>query len=149
LPLSPSLLTAPPGTKIFPVSLRYTPPDITTPLPGTYWSFLWNLLSQPTHCIRVRIAEVVYNTSNPDAVAEKKAKYLTNILDQMAEDSAMTSSTDTLTSLSDPNEEVNAEEKRILDKVGEALARLGRVKRVGLTVKDKAAFVEAWSKRRR
>lgn len=60
----------------------------------------------------------------------------------------MTSSTDTLTSVTEQNGEVNAEEKRVLDKVGEALARLGRVKRVGLTVKDKAAFVEAWSKSR-
>ena len=148
LPFSPSLLTAPPGTRIFPVSLRYSPPDITTPVPGAYWSFLWNLLSQPTHCIRVRIAEVVYNTSKPDPITEKKDKYLTNILDQLAEDSAMTSSTDTLTSLSGQNGEVNAEEKRVLDKVGEALARLGRVKRVGLTVKDKAAFVDVWSRRR-
>ncbi|KAG0647444.1 Vacuolar sorting-associated 66 [Hyphodiscus hymeniophilus] len=149
LPFSPSLLTAPPGTKIFPVSLRYSPPDITTPVPGAYWSFLWNLLSQPTHCIRVRIAEVVYNTSTPDAAVEMKDKYLTNVLDQLAEDSAMMSSTDTLTSLSDQSGEVNTEEKRILDKVGEALARLGRVKRVGLSVKDKMTFVDAWSKRRR
>jgi 1-acyl-sn-glycerol-3-phosphate acyltransferase len=149
LPFSPSLLTTPPGTKIFPVNLRYSPPDITTPYPGAYWSFIWNLLSQPTHCIRVRIAEVVYNTSKPEVVVEKKDKYLANILDQLAEDSAMTSSTDTLTSLSDQNGEVNAEEKRILDKVGEALARLGRVKRVGLTVKDKLAFVDAWSRRRK
>jgi len=150
LPFSPSLLTTPPGTKIFPISLRYAPPDITTPVPGQYWSFIWNLLSQPTHCIRVRIAEVVYNTSRPTepSSVEKKDKFLTNILDTLAEDSAMTSSTDTLTSLGDLSD-VNAEERRILDKVGEALARLGRVKRVGLTVKDKSAFVEAWSKRKK
>jgi len=150
LPFSPSLLTTQPRTKIFPISLRYSPTDIMTPVPGQYWSFIWNLLSQPTHCIRVRIAEVVYNTSKPtDAAVEKKDKYLTNFLDTLGEDSAMTSSSDTLTSLSDQPADVNADEKRILDKVGEALARLGRVKRVGLTVKDKAAFVEAWSKRRR
>ena len=151
LPFSPSLLTSPPGTKIFPISLRYTPPDITTPVPGQYWAFVWNLLSQPTHCIRVRIAEVVYNTSKPtlESSAEKKEKYLTNILDALVDDSAMTSSTDTLTSLSDQPGDVNADEKRVLDKVGEALARLGRVKRVGLTVRDKAAFVDLWSKRRR
>lgn len=150
LPFSPSLLTTPVGTKIFPISLRYSPPDITTPVPGHYWSFIWNLLSQPTHCIKVRIAEVVYNTSKPtDHASEKKDRYLTNVLDALGEDSAMTSSTDTLTSLSDQPAEVNTEEKRVLDKVGEALARLGRVKRVGLTVKDKAAFVEAWSKKRR
>jgi hypothetical protein len=51
--------------------------------------------------------------------------------------------------LDEQNGEVNAEEKRILDKVGEALARLGRVKRVGLTVRDKSAFVDAWSRKRR
>jgi 1-acyl-sn-glycerol-3-phosphate acyltransferase len=152
LPFSPSLLTVPPKTKIFPVNLRYTPPDITTPVPGQYWSFIWNLLSQPTHCIRVRIAEVVYNTSKPtDVSAEKKDKYLTNFLDTLGDDSAMTSSTDTLTSLSDQNGDQlpNLEEQKVLDKVGEALARLGRAKRVGLTVKDKAAFVDAWSKKRR
>lgn len=150
LPFSPSLLTTPPGTKIFPISLRYTPPDVTTPVPGKYWTFIWNLLSQPTHCIRVRIAEVVYNTSRPtDAALEKKEKYLSNYLDALGEDSARTSSTDTLTSLSDQPAEVNAEEKRVLDKVGEALARLGRVKRVGLTAKDKEAFCEVWSKKRK
>lgn len=145
LPFSPSLLTTPPATKIFPISLRYTPPDVTTPVPGQYWSFIWNLLSQPTHCIRVRIAEVVYNTSKPTDHLEKREKFLINILDSLGEDSATSSSTETSGSLSD---ETNAEEKRVLDKVGEALARLGRVKRVGLTVKDKAAFVETWSKRK-
>ncbi|KAK0121601.1 hypothetical protein ONS95_009890 [Cadophora gregata] len=150
LPFSPSLLLAPPTTKIFPISLRYSPPDITTPIPRQYWAFIWNLLSQPTHCIRVRIAEVVYNTSKPtDAAAEKRDRYLTNFLDTLGEDSAMTSSTDTLISLGDQAPEVNQDERRVLDKVGEALARLGRVKRVGLTLKDKVAFVDAWSKRRR
>lgn len=161
LPFSPSLLTASPKTKIFPVNLRYFAPDITTPLPGAYWSFLWNLLSQPTHCIRVRIAEVVYNTtsSNKNVTGglkesmmltseQKKDRYLTNFLDTLGEDEGVSSSTDTLASLSS-DREITEGEKRVLDKVGEALARLGRVKRVGLTVKDKAAFVEAWSKRKR
>jgi 1-acyl-sn-glycerol-3-phosphate acyltransferase len=147
LPFSPSLLTTPPGTKIFPISMRYAPADITTPIPGAYWSFIWNLLSQPTHCIRVRIAEVVYNTSKPDVLEKKDGKkYLVNVLDQLVGDDAMMSSTETLTSLSD---DVNPEERRVLDRVGEALARLGRVKRVGLTLKDKVAFIETWSRRRR
>jgi hypothetical protein len=94
----------------------------------------------------VRIAEVVYNTSKPTELSEKREKFLTNILDSLGEDSATTSSTETLGSLSD---ETNVEEKRVLDKVGEALARLGRVKRVGLTVRDKTAFVEAWSRRKK
>ena len=37
-------------------------------------------------------------------------------------------------------------EKRVLDKVAESLARMGRVKRVGLGVKEKADFVKAWEK---
>lgn len=60
----------------------------------------------------------------------------------------MTSSSDTLTSLGDQSSELTDQEQRVLDKVGEALARLGRVKRVGLTVKDKIAFVDAWGKKR-
>ncbi|KAH8589284.1 hypothetical protein B0O99DRAFT_637273 [Bisporella sp. PMI_857] len=146
LPFSPSLLTTPPGTKIFPISLRYTSADITTPIPGQYWSFIWNLLSHPTHCIRVRIAEVVYNTSRP-ADLEKKDQFLNNILDSLDEDSPVSGSSDTLTSLNE--QDLAPEERRVLDKVGEALARLGRVKRVGLTLKDKSQFIEAWSKKKR
>lgn len=145
LPFSPSLLTTPPKTKIFPISLRYTPPDITTPLPGQYISFIWNLLSQPTHCIRVRIAEVVYNSAKAaDSMAIQKDRYMSNFLDTLGEDA---SSTDTLGSLNDVD--ATEEERKVLDKVGEALARLGRVKRVGLTLKDKLAFIEAWNKRRK
>ncbi|CAI4212930.1 unnamed protein product [Parascedosporium putredinis] len=50
-------------THIFPVSIRYTPADVTTPVPGRWISFLWNLLSQTTICIRVRIAESIHNDS--------------------------------------------------------------------------------------
>src|ERR1700760_327166 len=42
LTLSPSILSSPPRTKIFPVNLRYSPADVTTPLPGAYLSFLWD-----------------------------------------------------------------------------------------------------------
>ena len=58
------------------------------------------------------------------------------------------SSSDTLLSSEDADN-MNAAEKRVLDKVAEALARLGRVKRVGLGVKDKDEFVKAWTKQRR
>lgn len=63
LPFSPSLLTCPSMTKVFPVHLRYTAPDITTPVPDAYFDFLWNLCSKPTHYIRTRIAEPVFNLS--------------------------------------------------------------------------------------
>lgn len=38
------------------------------------------------------------------------------------------------------------EEKIFLDRVADALARLGRVKRVGLGVKEKQDFVQSWTK---
>ncbi|KAB8291541.1 hypothetical protein EYC80_006342 [Monilinia laxa] len=148
LPVSSSLLTAPSGTKIFPISLRYSPSDITTPIPGKYWPFFWNLLSKPTHCIKVRIAEVVYNTSRADGDSAKDTKYLKNHFHNPNEDTAYTSSTDDLNFKNDFSAKTTLEEQRVLDKVGEALARLGRVKRVGLTVKDKIAFVDAWNKKR-
>ncbi|KAI9813944.1 MAG: hypothetical protein M1832_006029 [Thelocarpon impressellum] len=150
LPLSPSMLAAPTGAKIFPLSLRYTPSDITTPVPGSYWTFLWDFLSRPTHCIRVRIAECVYNA--PKLLSpplSERSSYATNVLDSLhGEDSAMTSSTETLTSSLDESnaEEQTTDGRRVLDKVAEALARLGRVRRVGLGVRDKAAFVEVWSR---
>lgn len=57
------------------------------------------------------------------------------------------SSSDTLLGSEDA-ESTNAAEKRVLEKVAEALARLGRVQRVGLGVKDKGEFVKAWTKQR-
>lgn len=43
---------------------------------------------------------------------------------------------------------VTPREQAVLDEVADALARLGRVKRVGLGVREKRGFVEAWGKRR-
>lgn len=132
LPLSPSLLSAPAAANIFPVSLRYTPPDITTPVPGAYLAFLWNLLSRPTHCIRVRIAEGVTNAPDTTPVSG---------LGLDLDDGSSTSDND--------DAKLTPEEQRVLDHIGEALARLARNKRVGLTLQDKVDFIEVWSKSRR
>ncbi len=151
LPFSPSLLTAPARTKVFPVHLRYTAPDITTPIPGAFVTFFWNLCSKSTHCIRIRIAEAVYNTSQAQhsVVSGKTSSYRTNFFDSMSDDTADTaSSVETL--VGDESEgPVTKEEKTFLDKIGEALARLGRVKRVGLGVKEKQQFVNSWTRSRR
>jgi 1-acylglycerol-3-phosphate O-acyltransferase len=131
LPLSPSLLSCAADTKIFPVSMRYTPANVTTPVPGpgAWISFLWNLLSKPTHYIRVRVAEGVSNTSVAtnglsDAVTDEKARDVSG----------------------DGSEDLTLEERRLIDHVSDALARLARNKRVALTLKDKAAFVDMWTK---
>jgi hypothetical protein len=149
LPFSPSLLTVPRKTKIFPTNLRYTPADITTPIPGAYLSFLWNLCSRPTHCIRVRIADAVYNDSS--VAVEKAARantYETNFFDglEIGGGSGSLSSSDTLGS--SDGDEVSVAEKRVLERVAEDLARLGRVKRVGLGVAEKIEFLKAWTKTR-
>ncbi|EXJ83460.1 hypothetical protein A1O1_07083 [Capronia coronata CBS 617.96] len=150
LPMSPALLTVPPRTKVFPVSLRYTPPDITTPIPHAYFTFLWNLCSKPTHCIRIRIAEPVYNTSKrtPEPVVAKTSAYATNHFDTFGTDSAA-SDADTLVGSEELEGPTTNEERAFLDKVAEALARLGRVKRVGLGVKEKIAFLVMWKTSRR
>ncbi|KAI1609624.1 hypothetical protein EDD36DRAFT_76969 [Exophiala viscosa] len=150
LPMSPSLLTTPPRTKVFAVSLRYTAADVTTPIPHSYISFLWNLCSKPSHCIRIRIAEAVYNiskrTSEPPVA--KTTTYTTNYLDTLASDSAA-SDADTLVGSEDLEGPISKEERAFLDRIAEALARLGRIKRVGLGVKDKIDFIAMWTKSRK
>lgn len=131
MPFSPSILQTPADIHIFPVSIRYTPSDITTPVPGQWLRFLWTLLSRPTTCIRVRIAEGQTN----------KAATKTN-------GDSLGSGSGDLTYRGRTSTGLNGEEQKLLDWIGEALARLSRVKRVGLTLEDKAAFVKAWSGKR-
>ena len=128
LPLSPSLLSVPSGMKIFPISLHYTPADITTPIPGTQLTFLWNLCSKPTHCIRVRIANPIEGVSD---------RYVLNQVDDRA------SSSDTLLGSEDGEDLRNANSK-MLTHVATALARLGRSKQVGLGVDNKLDFLKVW-----
>lgn len=133
LPFSPSLLTVPGDVKIFPVSIRYTAPDITTPVPGAWWRFLWRLLSRPTHVMRIRIADAIYNTAS--------------MVNGTGESSGVETRNGARARGGEGNDDVSPEEQRVLDRVAETLARLGRNKRVGLTVTDKAKFVEAWKKK--
>lgn len=136
LPLSPSLLTAPSDAAIFPLSMRYTPPDVTTPVPGALGLFMWKLLSRPTHCIRVRIAEGMYNTSGTSH-------------GQRSGNEGGTSTSSSSPARTAGDDDLTPEEQKTLDRVADALARLGRAKRVGLTIQDKKNFVEAWMKTRK
>ncbi|PHH77503.1 hypothetical protein CDD80_525 [Ophiocordyceps camponoti-rufipedis] len=128
LPLSPALAQCRPDVHIFPVSIRYDLPDVTTPVPGQWLAFFWNLLSRPTTCIRVRIAEGrrmdTTNGSNGSPMASPATPQFPR-------------------RRIDPRSSISNEEKRLLDRLAESLARLSRVKRVGLTMTDKAAFVAA------
>lgn len=129
LPFSPSILQTPADVHIFPVSLRYAPPDVTTPIPSQWFRFLWNLLSRPTTCIRVRVAVGQFNTSaraNGVGDAGPSDVRLRNM------------------PVPGAPSVVSAEEQRVLDRIGEALARLSRAQRVSLTIKEKATFVKAY-----
>ncbi|KAI0001389.1 acyltransferase-like protein [Xylariaceae sp. FL0662B] len=148
LPLSPSLLSAPPDVQIFPISMRYTPADITTPVPNTHTSFLWNLLSRPTHLVRVRIAEAVKNTSAAATATASAAAVTTGLDRDVGGESTVIGGTESGSGLGSGSI-LTAEEQQVLDRIGEALARLARNKRVGLTLQDKAAFIEAWNEGRK
>lgn len=134
LPFSPSLLSANEGTRIFPISLKHSPADMTTPLPG--WmsglKFLWCLCGRVTSNIRVRIAQAEIVMAKTQPISDMKESINGGWIVAGAE------------SDEDENKMFGSEEKKLLDKVSEALARLGRVKRVGLTVEEKATFVKAW-----
>lgn len=146
LSLTPALLSASPRSKIYPVSLRYTPADIVTPLPGLLPAlhFLWTLLSSGSHCIRTRIGAAVRNPP-ADAVAEqrgatngaRKSGYESNYFDTLAARGGEGEEGVDEDGLLEP-------ERRVLDMVADSLARLGRVKWVGLGVREKARFVEVW-----
>lgn len=152
LRFAPSLDTTPAKIAIFPISLRYTPADVTTPIPETYFSTLYNLLSRPTHCIRVRIAEAIYNKPEKETLADygHLEDYHSELESEDTDEETRllsSSSSDTVTDEKSPLTEDGGErQSKLSEKGGEALARIGRSKRVNLGVKEKIAFVESWGK---
>ncbi|KAF3938320.1 hypothetical protein ABW19_dt0209296 [Dactylella cylindrospora] len=121
-----------PANLIFPISLRYVPANTTTPLPNSYGVFLWRLLGQPSHTIKVRIGEAV------------RIKDL-----EKSETLATTSSSETITEKTVVRNHADSSsqaprEGALDDKVSEVLARVGRIRRVGLGVKEKIGFWNAW-----
>lgn len=144
LPLSPCLLSAKRDTRIFPVILTYTPADIVTPVPGSYFAFVWALMSTFKHSLRIRVAAPVVGTSetNGASTSSRKNTYETNILDILDSDEAEGSTTR-------EGRTITPGEKAFLNRISESLVRLGRAKRVGLGVQDKVEFARLWAKRQR
>ncbi|KAI5849095.1 hypothetical protein BZA05DRAFT_446168 [Tricharina praecox] len=134
LRFTPALASAPRKVKIFPISLKYTPADITTPVPGAYQKFVWSLLSRPTHCIRVRIGDTIYN----DAGGERRRSRSSE------EEERERESSDTVAD-ADEDEDLDG----VCERGSEALARIGRSKRLNLGVKEKIEFIAAWRRRNR
>jgi hypothetical protein len=94
----------------------------------------------------VRIAEAIYNTAAVVEMKENAKLQRSHIQDDMS--LRESPSSETLVGESD-SEGLTVHERKVLDRVAEDLARLGRVKRVGLGVKEKIDFVKAWNKTRR
>ena len=99
--------------------------------------------------MRVRIAQATSTSSSVTSPISSPGKgYESGLLDTVHEDTR--SSSETLVGSEDKdNEGLAPEERRVLDIVGEALARLGRNKRVGLGVKEKQGFVRVWARSHR
>ncbi|KAL0632571.1 Lysophosphatidic acid:oleoyl-CoA acyltransferase 1 [Maublancomyces gigas] len=155
LRFAPSLDTTPKDVAIFPISLRYTPADVTTPIPETYFSTLYNLLSRPTHCIRVRIAEAIYNKPEKETLIDYGhiEDYHSDIASSESDGEETrlisSSSSDTITDEKSSPDDKGEKQSRLSEKGGEALARISRSKRLNLGVKEKMKFVEAWGKNKR
>lgn len=152
------MLSAKGDTKIYPVNLRYTPQDVTTPVSGGYVSWLYQLLSKPSHQMRVRIATRVYNSPNIDSPTKKIEKaigtgYDHNVFDtpdfRNGVNGRLERETGMHVDMNETEGEVSVQEQKVLDRVAEDLARLGRVKRVGLDMGDKIDFLKVWLKKRR
>lgn len=106
--------------------------------------FLWNLCSRPTHTIRVRVAEAVVVDTEEGGGGEWKGKG--RVVEEEEEDDEAEEERD---GKGEGEAMLTADEKIVLDRVAEALARLGRVKRVGVGVRQKLEFLKVWQKRRR
>ncbi|KAF2864235.1 vacuolar protein sorting protein Vps66 [Piedraia hortae CBS 480.64] len=146
LRLSPSLLSSGSNTKIFPISLRFSPTDIVTPVPGWIEAlrFIWKLNTGQTHLVRVRIGgsrtlsqlfHQIHEENRP-AITPRKSSYDSNYFDRFSDES-----------LHVGEDSLTPEEHKVLGSIADDMARLGRVTRVGLGVSEKKKFVEAWQRR--
>lgn len=121
-------------------------------------SWLYQLLSKPSHQMRVRIATRVYNSPSIDSPKRKTEKSIGTGYDQNifegpdfrnGANGRLEMETGMDITTGETEGEVSAQEQKVLDRVAEDLARLGRVKRVGLDMGDKIEFLKVWLKRRR
>lgn len=77
-----------------------------------------------------------------------KGAYDTNFFDSTSIGDHVSSSDTLVDSEAAADDGLSGDERHVLERVGEDLARLGRVKRVGLGVQEKIEFVKIWKKRR-
>ena len=96
--------------------------------------------------MRVRIARNMYNSASLDFPGKDGGK-ATGVEAGLDED--IFGLPQLRTGRSAAGNGMTNDEQDVLDRVGEDLARLGRVKRVALGVEEKIEFVKVWTKRKR
>lgn len=77
----------------------------------------------------------------PTIDRRRPSSYGTNYFDTLQEDALISS--DALLG-GDADSPLTREQRDLLEQVGEAMAKLGRIRRVGLGVKEKQDFVRVW-----
>lgn len=133
LRFTPSINAIDKRTPIFPVSLRYTAPDITTPIPRSYLTFLWYWLGTTGHCIRVRIGEKVFNSEDGESGSS----------DDGSDAASGTEDEGTSGGTGGADEVVMS---KVARSCSDSLARLGRVKVLNLGIQEKVGFVNMWTR---
>lgn len=93
----------------------------------------------------MRIAEKIPSlpemAERPTIDRRRPSSYGSNYFDTLQEDALISS--DALLG-GDADTPLTREQRGLLEQVGEALAKLGRIRRVGLGVKEKQEFVRVW-----
>lgn len=151
LAASPALAALRRGSRVYPARVCYDSHadecGLATPVPvlaggvRVLVRFLWTLLGRPMRAVRVRVGDAVEvgvggassGESGPTTAATATA-------------TAKTSATTTGAAVSQRGPAAGAD--GTAGRVAEGLARLGRVRRVGLGVSDKQAFARAWAGQR-
>lgn len=143
LTLSSKAVSVPSDIHIFPINIRYTPARVLTPVPYAYTSFLWKLLSNPKHCIRVRLAA---SMSSPNVChSEEKERTMQPPTKGNTNRSQLKLSGINIKEIAGHSTS-KAEAEKFSTELADTLARLGRVPRVALSVKDKEEFYRLWSR---
>ena len=89
--------------------------------------------------MRVPAADSAAMNAAPLSTIRKKS-FESNYFDTLSDDEEVKKRTQL------DEDGITETERRVLDMFADTLARLGRVKRVSLGIKEKSKFVEAWTK---
>ncbi|RPA87545.1 hypothetical protein BJ508DRAFT_410306 [Ascobolus immersus RN42] len=129
LRFTPSINAIDKKTPIFPINLRYSLADVTTPIPRSYLTFLWYWLGSVGHSIRVRVGNKMFNDDEDNGLESEDEG-----TPEEETGSGSTGSGADQSTLSP-----------IARNCAEKLATLGRIRTLNLGVQEKVGFVGRWT----